>query len=298
LHHSGAATRVLGRLTKMPSICRWCVFVFLACRSEASLAEKKTEMPILEISLAPPSQPLPLISAAIGDMEASREKLEEAQMGDIERAAQKALQLVDGQIHVITDRLLRSMKGPAAGGALSMRLGNHESAHNRRSRPAAFLERRAGFRKDRILVQVHQAAATTGVSMAANIAKIHALENERTREESRTFHEADAEMNELVSVFSTELQAQVDKQVRTLLSSRPGLSFLETSEADYRVVPSDIAYPTVESLALDMERRRDTAETLVQARLTMEKLHLLQAANKLAKDKLEAVVGEIRRAMK
>merc|ERR1712129_581417 len=160
------------------------------------------------------------------------------------------------------------------------------------------LDRRMGPQSQDIVVRVHPAAGTTNSSVAAHIEKLRALEHERAQEEGRMFREVAAEMNGLVGLFVTELQAQIDKQFNSLRSARPGLSFLQACEADSWVLPADIAYPTAETPASDMERRRDTAEALVRARLTMEKLSLLQAANALAKEKLDAVIGVVGRSMK
>merc|ERR1712218_453443 len=85
----------------------------------------------------------------------------------------------------------------------------------------------------------------------------------RRQEESLIFREAAAEMNDLVRLFTVEFQAQVDEHVKALPLPRTRLSFLQTPEADAGVAPSDIVYPTIESLVTDMQQRRDTAENLV-----------------------------------
>merc|ERR1712012_502872 len=98
-----------------------------------------------------------------------------------------------------------------------------------------------------------------------------------------------------------ELQGQIGEQVRNLLSAAfrsSSVNFLgvsATRPAKIRVVSSDVPYPSVDALVSSMEERRDTAENLVHQKVAMEKIMFLQAANSLAKARLEHVVGVIHR---
>jgi len=287
-----------------------CVLACLACLAQSKGLQNRemNELPLVEISLAPPPQPWPYVSAELGKLEASREEFEQLMMGRVLKVAQKALRTVDQRIRVITDRLLRTLEDPAIGETLATRPSKwakgHSSQHNG---SVSFFARSTRNRKehqDTVTVKVQSGAAARIDSI---VAAIRGVEDERTEAEGKHFHQVEAEMNDLASNYISEFQAQVDKQVSELLSPPDGglhmksASFLQRSDrkqARFQVVASDIVYPTIAEMVSNMETRRDTAENLVQKRVATAELMFLQAANALARERLEAVIGVTIRRLK
>ena len=74
-------------------------------------------------------------------------------------------------------------------------------------------------------------------------------------------------------------------------------SFLDGGEppeqGNVRVVAPDVPYPTVASLAEDMEARRSTSSGLVRARLLELDLSLLKRENQMIRTALEGVSKQL-----
>lgn len=286
-------------------LCFLACFAFIAPSFGSDAGKQASELPTVEISLAAPMNPWPHISSVIGQLEGSREEVEEAKMVDVHSFLQRALRKVEKKIVVITDHLLRTFEDPALRKALTMRLVESEHGRGKSNfRALSFLSKKENIpAEDAINVQVQKGIAADANAIAS---KIRALEQSRQAGESKFFKLAAAEIDDLADAFISEFQAQVDKQVNVLFSLLPRksqvvpasfLQIAESKEANIRVVPSDSAYPSVEAMMADMESRRDVAENLVHHKVAMDKFLMLQAANAMAKNRLEAVVGVIHRQL-
>lgn len=287
-----------------------CALACLACLAQSRGLQNRepNENPLVEISLAPPPQPWPYVSAELGELEASREEFEQSMMSEVQKVIQKALRTVDQRIRVITERLLRFLEDPVVGKTLEIRPSKWDSGHrSQHAGSLSFLGRSARNQQqqqDSVTVKVH-----TGVSERTDsiVAAIHAVEDERTQAEGKHFRQVEAEVNDLASNYISDFQAQIDKQVHELLSPpdwvlrSKSASFLQRADrkqANIQVVATDVPYPTIAGMLSNMEIRRDTAENLVRKRVARAKLMFLQAANTLTRERLEAVIGLTLRRLK
>jgi len=263
-------------------------------------------LPRVEISLDPPLQPWPQLSAEIGDVDAAREKMESSMMAHVSKAMQQALGRTEKSITAITESLMFSCEDPVlrrtlASGPKSLGKRGANTGSLKRN-PVSFLsEQVAAQGDDTITVQVQKEVADSDMSVIRS--KLQAMEKDRNVAESKFFQQAVSEIDELAGSFIVEFKDQVDKQVRSLLmplASSPA-SFLQRShsqQANIQVVASDIPYPTLASMVTEMEQRRDTAENLARQKVAMIKLVFLQAANAAAKENLEKAVRVLRKCLR
>jgi len=244
-------------------------------------------MATVEISLAPPSHPA--LSADIGSLDAAREDAESVMVNQVRQAAQKALEAVQGKIDAITRNLVHSScEDPGLKAAFGRSLiGRPHRGSVKLSQALAFLSQSSRLAKDEAIVDVGGLADEAQLPLGA----IHDLEKHRSDAERKFFQKAIAEMGDLGTSIAADFQAEVDKQLRGLLTASRPVGFLQ--QADVKVVASESPYPTIVSLVGDMERRRDVAETLAQRQLALSKLQLVQGASAAAKQSLETAVSSI-----
>jgi len=250
-------------------------------------------MPNIEISLAPPAHPLPQVAAAIGAMDATREKLQALNMDKLQRAYNAALDRQKAEIGTIVGRAMRIFNDPAL--LTSFR------------RKTSFLGSSKQETDEQLSVKVNVMPAIP--PDASITAKIQAIENKRNDQERSSMDQAMLEMNGLTDVFLNEFAAQVQLNVNDCLGAtgasalKKTSSFIQTKEtassnqlpkqANVRVVASDVPYPTVASFVQDMETRRDAAENLAGLKALDLELSLLKAGNAMAKEALNHGVARI-----
>ena len=131
----------------------------------------------------------------------------------------------------------------------------------------------------------------------------------RSAAEAQMLDQAISEMGEVTDVVVAELKKGLQQHmgaVLTPVAALPGArSFLERAERgasvaapaeslatpmNVRVGTSEVPYPTIGSLAQDMETRRDAAERLERAKILELILKLLEAENEMIKDALEGAL--------
>jgi len=247
-------------------VCALACWVGIAQSRGPETAPQTGGRPAVELSLVSPLQPWPQIATDIGELEGAQERFEAKMMGEVQAAAQSAMTHVDQQVRVITDHLLRYFEDPALDKALAIGL------RQRKKRTVSFLSRRFGDKLHENTVTVKVLKELVAANTSAINSRIHAIEQGRRDAEAKFFHQAAAEMDQLACSFIDEFQAQVDTQVRALLSQLPAAlradrtSFLQLpkrKQASIQVVESDFQYPTIEMMVSDMEQRRDSVENLV-----------------------------------
>jgi len=259
-------------------------FVTLAHASD--ILSGRSDMATVEISLAPPSHPA--LSAEIGSLDAAREDVESVMVGQVRQAAQAALEAVQGNIDAITRNLVHSScEDPGLKAAFGRSLIGRPHRGSVKSQTLAFLSQSSRLAEDEAIVDVGGLAEEVHLPHGA----LQNLENHRGDAERKFFQKAIAEMGDLSTSIAADFQAEVDKQLRGLLTASRPVGFLQ--QADVKVVASEGPYPTIVSLVGDMERRRDVAETLAQRQLALSKLMLIQGASAAARQSLEAAVSSI-----
>merc|ERR1719336_1628289 len=116
-------------------------------------------LPRVEISLDPPLQPWPQLTAEVGDIDAAREKMESSMMTLVSKAVQQALRRTEKSIIDITESLMFSCEDPVlrrtlASGPQTLAKRGVNSVFFKRS-PVSFLsEQVAAQGDDTVIVQV------------------------------------------------------------------------------------------------------------------------------------------------
>jgi hypothetical protein len=258
------------------------------------LRDTPETMPVIEVGLAPPANPYPELSGAIGALEKSREALEQEKMAKLEAAYNAALADAKGKI-------------ASAVGSVKLLEGSMGSQW----RPGSFLALRGqagrvqGVEGPSVKVRVSGGAPTD----ASVKAQLEAMEAKRNAAEAQMLDQAISEMGEVTDVVVAELKKSLQQHMGAFLARDVVLpaasSFLErvergSSEAapaeslgtpmNVRVGTSEVPYPTIGSLAQDMETRRDAAERLERAKILELMLKLIEAENEMIKEALEGAI--------
>ena len=73
---------------------------FLSCVLAASFIQRRASdsVPTVEVSLAPPTKPLPVVASEIGSLDAAREKAEAGKMSEVTSAFNAALRSAASKI--------------------------------------------------------------------------------------------------------------------------------------------------------------------------------------------------------
>jgi len=228
-----------------------------AASVEAKLAQKSSAVaftqthsaaqsgatPNVEVSLAAPVKPLPEIAAGIGSLDAARESFEAGKMAEVTKAFNLALRSAKGKIGAIVGEAFASSGAKAV----------------------SMLQGVVSFK-----VNVLPGAAPD----ASVLSKIDAIEHKRSDMESAMFSAAAAEFESITDAIVSALK----KELSSSSAKLRGAAFLSLpAEAFVKVVPSDTPYPTVASLATDMETRRDISEGLAMARILELDMKLIKA---------------------
>lgn len=251
-------------------------------------------LPNLELSLAAPLHPWPQVAAELGDLEESREAMENANMARLQQEANKATLDARRRIGDTIGKAMRVFDDPKVASTILTKW-----------RSAALLERR----------QLPQNSLGSSVlSVKVNVLPanppdpalrpaIDNLESLRADREKDMFETAVAEFSALTAFVVNELEAQIDSHINsiagassTLLANRREASaFLQQipAQANVRVVPADVAYPSVSSMVQGSEDRRDIAENVERKLILDKQLDVLRACNSAIEEGMGAAVSRI-----
>jgi len=272
------------------------ILPLLALCPIVSLAVSPENLPIVSVKLAPPTNPLPQVSAEVGILENLREHLEAQALVDLDSAFDVALADAKTQIYTLVEGTLHIFE---------------KSASLKAGRPLSFLQKHeeteisTGSDEFAIKISMLPVAGPSPESKQ----QMDNIEGKRAVHEKDVFMQAREELAGLTDIVLNELGAAISTNVagfsklsgNTNLASRSkSVSFLETaagaglpSKAVVRVAPSDEAFPKVSDLVQDMENRRDSAESLVRTRILEVELKLLQAENEIIQDALNSAIQRI-----
>lgn len=289
-----------------------CAIVVMPCvRSSQWPIAAHVAIPNLELSLASPSRPHPEVMAEIGSLTRSQEAVVHIHMDKLQVAFSEALGKAKRQIGSVIGRGMSIFDDPALLAAIAKR-GN--MAHEPRGHGE-------GFRIEPSFLQL--GAEPTDLDQKRSIkvnvfpsapldltvkTRIDELDRKREDMERGFFEQAHAEMQALIDLVQTELEAQIGRHLDKLLG-RQGANmamgmhgFAEVvrnnmtaipQQANVKVVASDMPYPSVVSLVQDMETRRDISENLEYMKVIKMQVELLKATNSIAKQTLVEAVARV-----
>ena len=246
-------------------------------------------LPVVEVSLASPADPLPEVSAQIGGLDRAREAAEAEGMAKVHRGFNEALRKASLRFEGLAERVGRIFEASLAA------TGRRPDAKtisfaNAGGGPLAAVPQPAV-----VTVEVGQ-ASQPDVSVVGPL--LEDLESSQAHEERSLFESAVEEFDGLTDTVLAEVLAQVQSLASGVASpaSGDGASFDQTGflagelppeHPNVRAVEPDVPYPTVASLAQDMEARRSISSGLVRARLLELDLSLLKRENEMVRKALK-----------
>lgn len=271
------------------------------------------QMPALELSLAPPLQPLPELSTIIGNAERSRDMLEAKMMAKLQPAVKAALADAKKRIGNAVGRLMSVFDDPAVLRALGSARGAFLKA-KRLPTPTLFLESRqsnligdgvAGGDRYRVKVNVVADAKLPDPFVKS---AVDAMEQTASEREKASFAQVISDMSSITDMVVNELEASSQNYVNLLLggsslrqtAGRIATSFLSSSagglpnQVPVRVVANDIPYPTTASMVQDMESRRDISENLERVQMLKILVDLCRSENELVAEALGSAMDRIK----
>lgn len=262
------------------------------------ISNEKTadHLPIVQVRLSPPKNPLPQVSAELGLLEHSREHVEARLLEELQCAYNATLQRAKAKIDHLLDRTMHI-------------LGSSSSF-----RPAGHALKTTSF-----LQEAHMGkGGTDGTEFALKVnllmnpptdpsvkGMLERIEDKRLYAEGHVFQQACQEMQGLTDIVLDELAAQLQLRSSVFVAharsaalrpsiATPATAFLAVSKrANVRVVASDEPYPTVSQLTQDMEMRRDAAEAVGRRRILELELKLLEVENGWIRDGLREAIQRI-----
>lgn len=251
-------------------------------------------LPNLELSLAPPEHPWPQVAAELGNLEESREAIENSNMARLQQEVNKAILNARQRIGDAIGRVMHVFDDSQVATAVLLR------------RSTALLQQlpqnTLGPSVLAVKVNVLPASPPDPVLRPA----IDNLESLRADREKDMFENAVGEFNALVTFVVNELEAQIESHIDSIAGSsamalthhKKVPALLERSEqipaqANVRVVPTDVTYPTVSSMVQGLEARRDIAESVERKFILDKQLDLLMACNSAIEEGLGVAISRI-----
>lgn len=253
-------------------------------------------LPNIELSLAPPLHVWPQVAAALGDLEESRERMENANMDKLQHEFNEAMvdarhqigNMIGRMMHIFDDRKLVS--------ALFAR-------HSPKSTMFRQLPQEA-LGSSALSVEVNVLPASPPEpGLRANIDD---MEHQRSDEEKNMFQsKAFSELHALKRFILSELEVQMQAHVNALIGamknkpteSTPSFLHEQTkqlpAQSNIRVVPADEEYPSVVSMVQEMETRRDITENLERKHILEKELDFAMVCNTAAEEGLRAAVSRV-----
>lgn len=230
-----------------------------------NMAADPSDVPIVNIQLAPPSAPYPDVAAKI-------EHLDKARLGMETDFAQDLARLYDDALGAAKQQIQKVI----AAASLSRR----DSGKSAPTFLALDGSRADGFDMQISMVAPHEIAPEVN----ALVAKI---EQKRTALEERLFSEARRDMVALTSFVLQELRLALGSTMKA-----HGVGFLASEqaalpqEASVRLLSSAAGFPRVADLIQAMEARRDQAETSERKHILDLEAKLLKAENAMIREAL------------
>lgn len=267
-------------------------------------------MPNLEVGLSPPSQPLPQVAAAIRDMESGRERVESANIDEMQRFAKKELHRVRTRAGDIVGRAMRTL----ADSASLVLLGTHTSRL-----PASLMGARLGTPGNgRAVIQVVAVPAPPpSVTVERDIGAFGKIQVQHAQ---RMLDQAIADMTGVSDILLNEFQEQIDKHISGLrLHSSPNTlrgfakegrlpfrtGFVDTGvfqnsvralpgQANVHIIAASSSPLSSLSASLqNMEARATTSELLGRSKILDIEMQLLKEEHRTMKDVLQIAVRRL-----
>ena len=246
-------------------------------------------VPNVEVSLDAPSKPLPDVSDEIGKLEADREGKQAINGRKMVRAFNKELGSARLRIAALIDG------------------GEHQSEHQLHSAsgaaPQHIVESATSFLTSNI---VRVAVASEEALPESALGAVADIEHSRSSHEDAWVEAAIVEMSRLtdlvVATAESEISAGLKESASLATLSKP-LGFLQvggqsthdndvasSAEANIRVVPASVPYPTVQSLVGSLEARRDISEEFGKAQALSMYMKLLEFENMVLESAMDTFV--------
>lgn len=288
----------------MAGLIYTCMFVLFSLLAPASAVQWPTVqrvaedgVPNVELSLAPPLHPWPQVAAELGNLEESRERMENANMDKLQKEFNKVTVDARKQIGDVIGRTLLAFNDAELASTALLRTHLATSS--------AFLQQ---------LPQETQSASALAVKVnvlpasppdATLKADIDDLEFLRSDKEKVMVESAIGDSRALLTFVLDELQVQLQAQVGALLGKTKSAKLVGSAalreeragqlplQTNVRTVPSDVTFPTVASMVQGMESRRDIAEKLERRRLLEKELDFLMACNSAIAEGLNGAIARI-----
>lgn len=262
-------------------------------------------MPVIQVRLAPPSNPLPEVAEFLSKLDSDRKDLETAGMQEVEDAYKASLEVAEQKLTASIDHLMHAFEKPF----VLSRFGYTAN----RSNAASFTQARAALEGHEMTARINLFPVATPDSSLELL--IQEIEDKRTRDERNIFKQAVAEMAGLTHIVQNELQAQISQKASsffqalhphsTPISSTSGISagFFSAHQpvsasgphftTNVRVSASDEPFPTITAMVEKLESDRDLSEDAVKTKLLERELKLLQTENNLIAEKLGSWVKHL-----
>jgi len=190
-------------------------------------------LPVVEVSLSAPSQPLPELSAEIGALDRKREVFEDEMVSKFEHQAQATLQEVRSKVEAVVSRFVQTLDDPAWKDALVRvspgrdRLGflqssNQVSAGQRAS--LSFLEKpiEPKARVSTFMVHVWNAAPLD----YSVIQHVKEMERDFASSEQRMFDELIGSLRGLPSQVAGDVEAELNREAGSMMMGHSSLPTL------------------------------------------------------------------------
>lgn len=238
--------------------------------------------------MAAPVHPWPQVAAEIGNLEASREQAESASVQKMQKEFKIAQQAMTHKIGDLIGRSMKVFDDPQ----LARRASSFREAP----------QEKLGSSVLSVKVQVVP-ASPPDPSLRATIENVESM---RSAKEASLFKAATADLEELQDFILDEAEVQLLQNINELAGSRHGTNFRQfpvagtanpatqlPEQANVRVLGAGGSWPTVASMASDMEAHRDLTELLERKKFTEQQVDFALAANKALKSALKAAVSRI-----
>ena len=245
------------------------------------------QLPIVNVRLSPPANALPQVAAEIAILESARKDMETTHLQELDLAFQHAVNHASSTLsEVLTSALGRVPKLKARKAASLLEV--HDGLAVRDDVAQSFaIEVRPPHEPD-----------------IAIKAKLDQIERKRSADEEHIFEQAVSEFAALETIFTSEVLAQLHAHGNRLVAHK-AIGFLQASKGMRRSGSGDLTpglnvrlsasaqpFPTVESLTLAMEGRRDANEDVVRNRILELESQFFTTANGLLRDALRTSLSD------
>ena len=245
-------------------------------------------LPVVEVSLVSPAEPLPAVSAQIGGLDRAREAAEAEGIANAHRGFNEAARKASLRIAGLTERATRIFEAS---------LMAHEQPSDARALSFASVSDGSGAGGSQPVAVAVEVAQASQPDSSVTEPLLGALEAELAEKEGSLFESTAKGFDDITDIVLAETLAQVQSLADSVatLPSNGGAGFSQAGflageqppqQANVRVVAPEVPYPTVASLAQDMEVRRSISSGLVRARLLELELSLLKRENAMVRSAL------------